>query len=212
MSRRLPRVGSVIEITLGGPDGRAYRACLEEAEGGRLAVSLPADPRLRAAPVRDHPAFVRWSAGPLGSASAPARLSLEDGVSARLLIELVGPVELKQNRRFVRGGGCETVELRREVADDRAVYTGWVVDLSEASIRARFADLPAAVGESVSLGVDLGGPRVEALGQVLKVTPGAAGDMASIVVGYELEEAQASAVRRYLLRREMLVRSRRHNA
>src|SRR5690242_4192756 len=147
MSRRVPRVGSVVEVTLGGPDGRAYRACLEDVVDGQLSVALPADPRLHAAPGPGHPAVLRWSEGPRGTATAPAWLTVRDGTPARLVIDITGPVALEQNRRFVRGGGYESIELRRELAADPVGYAGWAVDLSEASVCGRFRDLRPATGE-----------------------------------------------------------------
>ncbi len=208
MSVHLPRVGSVVEITLEGPDAPTYRSRLEDVEGTRLSVSVPADPRLADASGLACAATVRWSAGPRGSARAPARLSFTSGARASLVIELTGPVELEQNRRFVRGGGFETIELRREHSSDPDTYTGWVADLSEASVCGRFPNLRVEVGESVWVQMDIDGTAVSGLGQVLKAGEGPVTGTTSVVVGYHLDEAHASAIRRYLLRHQALQRSR----
>jgi hypothetical protein len=211
MSRRLPKFGSMIEVVVGGPPGQTYRAHLEDAQNDRLSAIIPVNPQLRAASDSGGPATVRWSAGTLGTASAPARLS-HDGRS-QLIIELVGPVTLEQNRRFVRGGGFERIDLRREVADDGTMYTGWVVDLSEASVCARFASLVVEPDDSVSLEVDMDGTPLRTLGLVRRVTQGeTVSEGTTVVVGYLLDEGRASAVRRYLLRRETIERSRRQRS
>jgi hypothetical protein len=208
MSRRLPKFGSMIEVIVGDPAGSTYRAHLEDAEDDRLSAIVPVNAELRAASDSGGPATVRWSAGTLGTASAPARLSHDGG--SQLTIELVGPVTLEQNRRFVRGGGFEHIDLRREVADDGTIYTGWVTDLSEASVGARFASLVVEPGDSVSLSVDLDGTHLRTLGLVRKVTESElANQGTTVVIGYRLEENWASAVRRYLLRRETIDRARR---
>jgi hypothetical protein len=211
ISMSLPRVGSVVEVTLdGAAGGTVYRSRLEGGEGDRLWVTLPDDPRLAAVSGLACLARVRWSAGARGSASARARLTIQGGSPVTVLIELVGPVELEQNRRFVRGGGFEPVELCRELAGDPATYRGWVVDLSEASVCGRFPELQVAAGESVTLRMDIEGAPVGALGEVLKVNDGPIPGTTSVVVGYDLDEPDARKIRRYLLRQQARIRSRRH--
>jgi hypothetical protein len=91
--------------------------------------------------------------------------------------------------------------------------TGWIRDISEHSMRAHFEGTNVHDDEQLNLRIELGGEvidvtarasKVEALAQ--QVPPGPMS--VELVAIFQVNEAQARVIRRYVMRQQLLSRTR----
>ena len=120
---------------------------------------------------------------------------------------MTGTPEIQQDRRFVRGGGGELIELW-PAEEPAGVIRGVVVDLAEASVRARFSHVSVADGDEVGIRLTLDPEAVEVTGRVLRKRTDQAEDVVEVIALYEPEEATAQVIRRYVLRCQAQARQR----
>jgi hypothetical protein len=198
----LPDAGSYVEMT--ASDEQASRVRVVHAEGKGLTLSAP----LVAVPVVGAAVTLRWSAAPRGRyALTCAVLEVAEN---RLQVEARGEPLVEQQRHFVRGGGGEQVIMHRAGFPDA---NGWIRDISEHSMRAHFEDTNVRDGEDLQLRIELGSEiidvgatasKVERLAQ--QVPPGPMS--VELVAIFDVTEAQARVIRRYVMRQQLLSRTR----
>jgi hypothetical protein len=198
----LPEAGSYVEMTTS--DEQAARVRVVHAEGGGLTLSAP----LVAVPVVGAVVILRWSAAPRGRYALTCAVTAVD--ENRLQVEAGGEPLVEQQRNFVRGGGGEQVIMQRAGFPDAA---GWIRDISEHSMRAHFEGTNVRDDEQLDLRIELGSEiidvtatasKVEAL--VQQVPPGPMS--VELVAIFQVNEAQARIIRRYVMRQQLLSRTR----
>jgi acylphosphatase len=198
----LPDAGSYVEMT--AADDQAARVRVVRAEGQALTLSAP----LAAVPPLGEAVVLRWSAAPRGRYALPCVVVGVD--ENRIDLRTTGELHVEQLRHFVRGGGGETVIMRR---GGKAEVHGWIRDISEHSVRAHFQGTEVAEGEEMRLWIELGGQvvdlraetaRVEMMQQ--QVPPGPMS--VELVAVFEADETQARVIRQYIMRLQLLSRTR----
>jgi hypothetical protein len=152
---------------------------------------------------------LRWPAGVRGRYVLAATVVSVD--ENRIQVTATGSPGVEQNRNFVRGGGGEHVLLRRPGQPD---VVGWIRDISEQGVRAHFADVDVHAGETIRLHVQLDAELVEADAVVLKVeslqqsVPQRGSMSVEMVAVLSCAEMEARVIRRYVLRQQLLTRTR----
>jgi hypothetical protein len=206
-SGTVPGINALIELAVFG--GEAYASRVEDLNGRRLTVAAPLNLLISDLPEIGRKVTLRWPAGPRGRYAAPATIAeIHQDRIATWDIDVTGPPEIEQNRRYVRGGGGEPMCLRRTLSPDDPAVDAWVVDVSERSVRGRFTDLKIKAGDPVTVRMTLDDEMVDVTGSVLRVIDQPEEKVADVVVVYEPDEQQATVVRRYVLRLQMLARAR----
>jgi hypothetical protein len=204
MTSEVPESGMCVELTAaGGPVGGVQ---VVRAEGAVLTLSLPLP--LPAVPHAGASVTLRWPAGARGRyALAGVVLAVDKN---RIDVQPDGDTQVEQHRRFVRGGGGESILLRRPGHDDAP---GWVRDVSEQGVRAHFAGSGVHEGDEVRLLIELGADVIDVRAVATKVAklpqrvpPGPMS--VEVVAVYQASEAQARIIRRYVLQQQLLARSR----
>jgi hypothetical protein len=111
----------------------------------------------------------------------------------------------------VRGGGGEHVLLLQRGRGDTL---GWIRDISEQGVRAHFADVDLTEGDEVGMRVQLENDIVELTATVTKVgalrqlVPQRGPMSVEVVAVFTPEEFQATTIRRYVFRQQLLTRAR----
>ncbi|MFI7546382.1 hypothetical protein [Actinoplanes sp. NPDC049599] len=198
----LPDAGSYVEMT--ASDEQASRVRVVHAEGRGLILSAP----LVAVPQVGTGVTLRWSAAPRGRYALPCSVLEVD--ENRLRVEARAEPVVEQQRHYVRGGGGEQVLMRREGFPDA---NGWIRDISETSMRAHFEDTNVRDSEDLWLRIELGSEVIEVAATSSKVAalpqqvpPGPMS--VELVALFSADEAQARLIRRYVMRQQLLSRSR----
>jgi hypothetical protein len=198
----LPESGAIIELTAADEPVGGVRVV--RAEGATITLSLP----LADVPDQGAAVTLRWPAGARGRYALTVHVVAVD--ENRIDVEPTGDVQVEQHRRFVRGGGGEQVLLRRPGREDAH---GWIRDIGEQGIRAHFAGLDVQDGDGLQVLVELGHEIVELKAVATKVAklrqqvpPGPMS--VELVAIFVPDEVQARMIRRYVMRQQMLNRSR----
>jgi hypothetical protein len=202
MTSELPEPGSRVELTADAEPVGGVKVVHVEDAVVTLSLSPTAVPGVGAS------VTLRWPAGPRGRYALSAEV-LAVGRN-RVDVRSAGAAEIEQQRNFVRGGGGEPILLRRP---GRAEAQGWVRDISEQGVRARFGGLDVRNGDEVQLAVELGTDTVDLQAVVAKVAtlrqqvpPGPMS--VELVAVFTAEETQAQIIRRYVLQQQLMARSR----
>ncbi|MGX6602697.1 PilZ domain-containing protein [Micromonosporaceae bacterium Da 78-11] len=200
----LPADGSYIEMTSYGETLPEVRVV--HAESGVITLSLALDD----VPPAGSTVTVRWAAAPRGRYATPADVVAVDG--NRVDVRFAGEPAIEQARNFVRGGGGEPLVL---VRPGQEPATGFVHDLSERAIRAHFTDVELRPGQEMLLRIQLGDEVVEFPATATKVSSmrqqvPRRGPLSveMVAVFSSKDEHQAKIIRRYVLRYQLLARSR----
>lgn len=132
------------------------------------------------------------------------------------ILEVEGRLRLTQDRQYVRGAGGEQVTLKRvdpepeegaePLREPAELTTGFVVDLSERGVRARFEALDLVPEDVVTMTLALDETSTSITGTVLRVFPAARGVQPEVVVVFETDDATATMLRRYVLQSQMRAR------
>jgi hypothetical protein len=203
-SAALPPAGTPVEIIM--ESGGFYHVSLEDLDGERITVTAPLNIKIGDLPSEGDRLTLRWGHTERGKYAVPATLVV---ISPRAIgtwvVEADGQPTIQQNRRFVRAGGGEPIRMRLIKEADVRARPGVVVDVSEASVRASFPAIHVGVGDEVHVQMSLDGEDIAATGRVLRMVRQPHSDDHVIVV-YELPEAAAQRVRRYVLQAQLRAR------
>jgi hypothetical protein len=198
----LPDAGSYVEMIAEGEP--AARVRVVDAEGAGLTLSAP----LVAIPGVGTAVTLCWSAAPRGRYALPCAIVEVD--ENRMRVEARGEPLLEQQRHFVRGGGGEQVTMHRAGFPES---NGWIRDISEHSVRAHFEGTNVRDEETLRLRIQLGNEFVDVVATASKVAalpqqvpPGPMS--VEVVAIFVTEESQARIIRRYVLRQQLLNRTR----
>jgi hypothetical protein len=200
----LPADGSYIEMTAYGetlPDVRVVQTA-----GTVITLSLA----LADVPPAGTTVTVRWAAATRGRYALSANVVAIEG--NRVEVRFAGEPAIEQSRHFVRGGGGEPIVLLRPGHEDAM---GFVHDLSERSVRAHFTDIEVHPGHHILLRLQLGEDIVEFPATATKVNslrqqvPRRGPLSVEMVAVFDSPaEPHARAVRRYIMRHQLLSRAR----
>ncbi|GGQ65646.1 hypothetical protein [Couchioplanes azureus] len=198
----LPEAGSYVEMT--DADEQAARVRVVSADSAVLTLSSP----LAAVPPVGATVTLRWSAAPRGRYALPCAVVEAD--ENRLEVRTAGEAQVEQHREFVRGGGGERIIMRRPGWNDAH---GWIRDISEHSLRAHFEGANVTEGEELQLWIQLGGEIIDIPAVALRVAmlpqqvpPGPMS--VEIVALFDVDESLARIIRRYVMRQQLLSRTR----
>jgi hypothetical protein len=202
-SSLIPEDGSRVEMEAGGETHPGVRVVA--ASTAAFTVSLPqAD-----VPATGATVTLRWPAAPRGRYVVSAAVTAVDENRAEL--QLIGEPQLTQNRLYVRGGGGEPVLMNRT---EHPEVIGWIHDISERSVRAHFTDVEVRPGHEVDLQVQLGPDQIDLTGTVTKASamrqqvPVRGPLSVEMVALFDPEEWQAKIIRRYVMRHQLLMRTK----
>jgi hypothetical protein len=200
----LPTSGTLVELAAGGEPLCGIRVVDPVVDEAVILSMAPA-----VAPPVGATVTLRWPAGMRGRyALAATVIEVEE---SRVLVSPDGPVEIEQHRNFVRGGGGEQVLLLRPGCPD---VLGWIRDISEQGVRAHFTDVELDAGDRIRLRIQLGDEIIEAAAVTVKVAslrqslPQRGPMSVEVVATLDPGEPQASIIRRYVFRQQLLARSR----
>jgi hypothetical protein len=203
-----PAISTLVEMTAADEPVRGVR--IDEIAGSRITLSPPP-----AAPVQvsaGDQVTLRWAAGERGRYRVDGRVL--EMLGSRLVVEMSAAPVIEQNRRYVRGGGGEQVRLHRVGSGGSAEHAGWIRDISECGIRAGFPSVGIDDGDLLRITVHLDDDTIEVQATVTKITvrppetPGPAATAVEVIATFAADESQAQIIRRYVLRQQLLTRTR----
>jgi hypothetical protein len=210
VSDDLPSINALVYVTVDAE--LTYRTRIEDTDERReLTIAAPIGVGDLEPPEPGTDLEVSWIEG-RNRYVVPVNLtSITKAVPARWLVQVTGDRRRETRRLYVRGGGGEPMRLE-SIVDSRMKQQGVVIDVSEGGVRCRLPWCAIVVGDTVRVDMELHG-TLAVVGRVLSVRDAAdaAGELDVIVV-YELADAQAQQIRRYVLEREMAIRRARADA
>jgi hypothetical protein len=202
-SHPFPDAGSLIEVTVAAEPVGGVRVI--QTDGQVVILSLA----LVEAPAEGAPVTLRWPAGLRGRyVQTGTVVGVEEN---QVGVELTGEPDIEQHRHFVRGGGGEEVLMRRPGESDAV---GWLRDISEQSARAHFADVELHEGDDIVLRFQLEQDVVEVdavaskIGTLRQSIPRHGPLSVEVVAVFTADDRQAQVIRRYVLRQQLLTRTR----
>jgi hypothetical protein len=200
----LPPDGSYIEMTSYGETLSDVRVIHAGQEVITLSLALAEIPPPGSA------VTVRWAAAPRGRYAVTANIDAVEG--NRFDIRFAGEPLIEQARDYVRGGGGELILMERDGEEDAV---GFVHDLSERAVRAHFTDVMVRPGDEMLLKVQLTDEVVEFPARAFKVSsmrqqvPRRGPLSVEMVAVFEgRDDHSAKMVRRYIMKQQLLSRSR----
>jgi hypothetical protein len=201
----LPAINALVDVSLAS--GATYPSRIEGVAGDLLQVAAPLDQN---SPVQPGAALeVAWLRDG-GRVAAPARLTgITDDHSPCWEVQVLGDARRQTRRGYVRGGGGEPI-LFRPAGGERTIppVDGVVIDIGEASVRARLRMCDFERGDLVEVSVNLGGDRPTLTGPVLDVRHMKQTGHFDIIVAFEPDESLCRVIRSYILRRQLEERRR----
>jgi hypothetical protein len=201
----LPPVGSLVDVVLA--DGRVQPVRAVEADGLTLTVAATL---LRGGVAPPQPGDVltlRW-AGRRGRCAAPCVLrSVHPVQFATWTVEAVGTVEVEQRRRFARAPAQGPVHLGPDEPDLGLVLVGQLIDIGEGGLRVRLPAGGVDPEQPVFLRLLIDDRMVALRGTVLRLLETGSGDGVDAVVTFDADQAQARAIRRHVLNRQLADRA-----
>jgi hypothetical protein len=200
----LPADGSYIEMTSYGETLSDVRVVHAGEEVITLSLAL-AD-----IPPQGSAVTVRWAAAPRGRYAVTANIAAVDG--NRFDVRFAGEPSIEQARDYVRGGGGELILMERDGEEDAV---GFVHDLSERAVRAHFTDVMVRPGDDMLLKIQLTDGVAEFPARAFKVSsmrqqvPRRGPLSVEMVAVFDgKEDHTAKMIRRYIMKQQLLSRSR----
>jgi hypothetical protein len=203
----LPAINTRVDVLLG--TGATYPSRVEGVSGDLLQVAAPHDQRGVIAAGAGAAIELAWLRDG-GRVAAPALLTaVTDNHPLCWEVRVTGAVRRQTRRGYVRGGGGETIRLAPSSGDGLPVG-GMVIDIGEASVRARLRMCDFSRTDTVDVTVELGGGDgvLTLSGRVLEVRQIKDTGHYDIIVAYEPTEAHGRMIRGYVLRRQLQERRR----
>jgi hypothetical protein len=200
----IPPAGTLLELTAEGEPLCGLRVVPPVTDGEITLSMAPADTPAAGATVT-----LRWPAGVRGRYALA--VTVTEVRESRVRVTPAGPAEIEQHRNYVRGGGGEQLLLCRPGWVDAP---GWIRDISEQGVRAHFADVSVVAGEEIRLRMQLDEEILEIAAVATKVAslrqsvPHRGPMSVELVATLRPEEVQAQAIRRYVMRQQLLARGR----
>jgi hypothetical protein len=210
----LPAVGSLVEVVL--TDGRTQPVRTIEADGLRLTVAATLLAGGVAPPRPGDHLTLRW-AGRRGRCAAPCVVqAVHPKLFATWTVEAIGTVEIEQRRRFARAGGQGAVHLgpdEPDVGPDEPdvglVLAGELLDISEGGLRCRVSAGGVDPDQPIFIRLLLDGQVVTLQGTVVRLIAPTPDGRVDVAVAFSADAAQAQAIRRYVLARQLAERAAR---
>jgi hypothetical protein len=204
----LPKINELIEVAV--PGGESYQSRVEDDAGRQVTVAAPLNLLVSDMPEIGSKVAIRWTVHGRGRYAVPGKIvELRHGTVSLWVVEITGPTNLEQNRNFVRGGGGEPIQLERTgPTPGEEPVKGRVVDVSERSVRGRFAETDLKAGDTAAVRIVLDDVVVTVSGSVLRVVEQPDRTGTDVIAVFQADEAQAKVIRRYVLRQQMLARAR----
>ena len=209
MSER-PPVNTLIRVDV-SPEVTGVPSRVEGHEGTGMWIAAPSYEG-DVEPVRSGAlVVVRWT-GRRGLHAMPVQVAeLERGNVALWHVEPSGDIEMVQRRQYVRAAVGDTVAvIPRSDGGLRSVVSGWLVDIGEGGMRARFEASTSVVSNlEVEVHVTLRGQPVVLVGRVLRCTQVELvhGQRTyDAVVTFEANEVQGDLIRRTVLHQQVAAR------
>jgi hypothetical protein len=115
-------------------------------------------------------------------------------------VRLVGAAQRHTRRGFARGGGGERICLQR-IDEPGPPVDGYVMDIGEVSVRARFYKCDYRRSQQVLMTITLSNGEVKMPGQVLDVRYVFETEHFDVIVTYEPTESDRRRIRSYIYRR-----------
>jgi hypothetical protein len=200
----LPADGSYIELTSYGetmPDVRVIHAGQEV-----ITLSLA----IAEVPPQGSAVTVRWAAAPRGRYAVTANVAAVEGNQVE--VRFAGEPLIEQARDYVRGGGGELILMERDGEEDAV---GFVHDLSERAVRAHFTDVIVRPGDDMMLKVQLTDEVISFPARAFKVSsmrqqvPRRGPLSVEMVAVFDgRDDHSAKMIRRYIMKQQLLSRSR----
>jgi len=188
----------------------AHGECLTEVRVVRVTdTGMTLSLALADVPPEGSAVTLRWAAAPRGRYALRGTVTGVD--ENRIDIVTEGEPIIEQARNYVRGGGGELIAMVRPGHPDA---TGKVHDISERSVRAHFTDVEVRPGTEMHLRIQLDEEIVEFAATATKVNsmrqqvPHRGPVSVEMVAIFDKDERQAKIIRRYVLRQQMLAKSR----
>lgn len=212
MTPELPDVNALLHVDVGlGATGLPSR--VQDLVAGDLVIAAPSYRGDVELPAPGQTLLLHWT-GPRGIHALTVCFAGLDRVGrgqlSHWVVSPVGDVELVQRRRFVRTAVEESVALVPRDAVLTSVAGGWLIDLGEGGIRARFdAPSPLAPHTRVEIHLTLRDTVVTLVGCVLRCTPVEQTDGSRVfeaVITFEPTEHQGDLIRRTVLHQQVLAR------
>jgi hypothetical protein len=198
-----PEINTLVDLRL--DDGRDFPSRIEDTAVAVWTLAAPFGGGVEP-PETGSSMQVRWTSQ-RGQYIAPVRLlAVTRGAVTCWTVELNGPVQLDQRRRYVRAGGGEPVTVRPAEPADAKVAIGRIVDISEGSVRCWLSPAEIGTGQEVHVTVNLDNERLTIPGTVLKAVERNGGKELDLVVTFTLGEELAGLVRRYVMRAQLQAR------
>jgi hypothetical protein len=205
----LPPSGSIIEGVLA--DGTTCPLFVRGAEDGALTVLRPANDltarRGEPAPVLqlDGIASVAWPLGGNWYVAPVGAVRVSAGSDPRWHLSLAADPVAANRRRFVRGGGGETVELAGPAG--HGVVAGTALNVSESAVRCQVPRFAGGAADVVRIRLQLGERVLDVPATVGAVYPVWPGPGLEVLLHFNrLTDAEEQAVRQYLFKRELAAR------
>jgi PilZ domain len=201
-STETPDVNTLVDIRF--PDGLEYPSRVEGSTPGTIRLTAPFGGSVEP-PAEGDMFHLCWSVPGRGLYIAPIRLlDVVTGAPTCWRVAMTGPTQLHQRRRFVRGGGGESVRV--SLNETGQELTGQVVDISEASMRCWVAADTLPEGQTVTVKVGLDQDQLAIPATVIQVGQRGHGHGLDVVMTFDIDEEIAGQIRRHVLRHQILAR------
>jgi len=217
---RIPSINSLVEVVF--DDTRTYRSRMEDVADDVLTVAAPIGAGDVEPPALGEVFVLAWADHRARHMVSVRLTAMTTERPIRWQVQVDGEPRRDNRRNFMRaGGGGEAVQIQRSgrddaaaakgaaAAEDAAAAGGRLIDISEAAIRCWLGSCEYQPGELVAVATTLHNHQLELVGTVLSVRqPAPAGKGAEIVVTYEVDEARAQIIRRYVMDYDLVERRR----
>jgi hypothetical protein len=196
-------LNALVDISLAS--GATYPSRVEDVDGDvlRVAAVLGSLDGVRV----DDPVELAWLLGGERLAAPGKVVGLPVTQTRTWDVRITGEPRRQNRRGYVRGGGGEAVRLRRP-DDAGPALDGYIIDVGEASVRARVQKCDYEADEPLQVAMQLGPDVVKVEGPVIAVRAIVETGYVDVVVSFETGEALGRVIRGYILKQQLERRRR----
>jgi hypothetical protein len=193
----LPAVNTRVDVLL---NGITYPSRIEDVDKNVLTIVAPMGRHGTLSANEGDALELAWLRDN-GRVAAPARVLEPVRDRPRYWqVKQIGDVQRNTRRGFVRGGGGERIRFERTDGPGEPV-NGYVIDIGEVSVRARFFKCDYRRSQTVTMTITLADGVVAMPGQVLDVRYVFETEHFDVIVTYEPTEADRRMIRSYIYKR-----------